>query len=362
MSKKAKILLVIIAVVVVLLLFRKKEKLAAITTTSAGRTDGGGTGSSGGSSSSSGSMSQTPTTGFIITGIGQTVTGRTPTLSVTAPARVINLTAYPSGSYNVLVRLKTAAGTLLHTENVTGLEITSSGYPAIYFNPTNPAWGIVQAGTYTFEIEIIINGTTYTKTTTTVVTSEDLGIGGSSGISLSDYTIQNDLQAVLSLTGGTNGQSTTIQLRQGGNTVGTLNAPYAATMTVQSSAYGYVDVFIDNTDIGSIYIPNRIAGNNWTVEKSKAVSETGTLDLQFGKVGSQFVVTDAASNSGWANVEYWHNKTFLGASIPNNYYVEPNVEHHFTKKRWGAGGNWISYNEDPNPKAKAQLTFKIVPL
>lgn len=348
-------MIILIAVmVVVFLLFRKKEQ-PKTTNTSTGRTD---TGSGAGSSSGGGSMSQTPTQGFTITGVGQTVTGRTPTLSVTAPARVINLTAYPAGAYNVVVRLKTAGGTILHTENVTGLEITTNGYPAIYFNPTNPAWGITQAGTYTFEIDITINGTTYTQTTTTAVTNDDLGIGGTSGVTLQDYTITNGHDVTLSLSGGTNGQSTIIQLKQAGSNVGAITAPYAASMQIQTTAYGYLDVYVDNTDIGSIYVPQQIAGN-WTVQKAKAVYGS-SMDLQFAKSGNDFVVTDAISNSGWANIEYWHGATFLGAAIPNNYKVEPNVNHHITKKRWGNGGNWISYNSDPNSKDKSQLTFKIV--
>lgn len=361
MTKKTRILVMVFVLVIVFLLFKKTDTTQTTNTTT-GRTDGGGTG--GGSTSTGGSTSNTTTTpanGLSITGVGQTVTGVTSPQSwhtVTAPARVINLQATPSGTYSGTATLKTTGGTVLHTEVITDLEVTSTGYPAVYFNPTNPVWQLSAAGTYVMEVALTIAGTLYKATTNVVITNEDLGIGGTSGVAVQDYTVSNGNEVALTLTGGTIGQNVTVQLKQAGAVVGTITAPYANAMTVSTSQYGYLDVFVDNTDIGGVYVPHIITGA-WTVERAKVDENNGFLNLQFAKVGNSFVVTDSGSN-GYANIEYWHNATYLGATIPANYAVEPNVDHHITKKGWGAGGNWISWNEDPNPKQKAQTTFKIV--
>lgn len=359
MSNKNKIAFLVIVVVLVIILTRPAKANDTGTTTADGRTTGGG--GSGGGSSSSTATDTTPATGFTITGVGQVVTGKTPTQTVTAPARVINISANPQGVYNAVATLKTANGTVLHVENIPNMDLTSTGYPAVYFNPTNPVWGITNAGTYTMQIEITIAGTPYVRNTDIIVTEQDLGqvSGGTSGIVIEDYSINNGSQVVLSLSGGTVGQSTTIQLKQGTNVVGSLTAPYADNMTVQSSAYGYLDVLADNTDLGGVYVPNQITGN-WIVQKAKAVDETWMLNPQFAKVGSQFILTDLVANDGWQNVEYWLNGTLLGSSIPQNYAVEPNLVHHITKKRW-RNFNWLGQDNDGKDRQLSQITFKIVP-
>lgn len=313
-----------------------------------------------GSGGGGGSVYNPPTTGFVITGVGQTVTGLAVPQTVTLPVRVINLTATPAGIYSGSVALRTANGTVLHTETITDLNISSTGYPAIYFNPQNPVWNIPGPGTYTMLISFTIQGVLYSRSVEISLTNTDLGIvvGGNSGVTVQDYSVNNGNEVVLSLTGGTVGQSTTIQLKQGATVVGTLTAAYAASMVVNSSVYGYCDVFIDNTDLGGVYVPYQIAGT-FAVERAKAVND-GILTLEINKVGAQYIMSDSANNGGWANVEYWHNSTFLGAAIPANYAVEPNIIHNLTKKVWGNGGSWISYDGDPNPKQKRQQTFKIV--
>lgn len=316
-----------------------------------------------GESSGGGSIYNPPATGFVITGVGQTVTGLSTPQTVTAPARVINLTATPAGTYSGSVTLKTANGTVLHTENIADLNISSGAgaYPAIYFNPNNPLWKIQTAGVYTMVISFTIQGTVYTRTVELTVTNADLGIvsGGNSGVSVLDYSISNGNQVVLTLSGGTPNANTTIQLKQGSNVVGTLTATYAGSMTIQTSAFGYLEVWVDGTDLGVVYVPQQITGA-WVLERAKAEND-GIMSLEVNKVGGSFLITDTANNSGWPNVEYWHNTTFLGTAIPNGYAIEPNVIHHFTKKVWGSGGGWISYERDTNPKQKRQQTLKIVP-
>ena len=116
--------------------------------------------------------------GFVITGIGQNVTGASPQQSyhtVVAPARAINLDATPDGTYSGSVTING------HTEQLTDVEVLLSGYPAVYFNPTNPVWGITAAGTYPISITLNIAGVNYTQTTSTLVTNADLGINGGGG-------------------------------------------------------------------------------------------------------------------------------------------------------------------------------------
>ncbi len=116
--------------------------------------------------------------GFVITGIGQVVTGASPQQSwhtVESPARVINITATPPGTYSAAVTING------HTEVIEGTNFSPSGYPAVYFDPTNSVWGIVSAGVYTIQVVLNIGGTNYTKTTTTTITNTDLGITGGGG-------------------------------------------------------------------------------------------------------------------------------------------------------------------------------------
>lgn len=178
-------------------------------------------------------------------------------------------------------------------------------------------------------------------------------------VSVLDYSISNLNEITFSLDGGVDGQVTIIQLNQGGTVVGSIATAYASTTTVTTSKFGYCDVYINGIDCGAIYVPYQITGS-FTVEKAKAVNDS-IMSLEINKVSNDFILTDTANNSGWANVEYWHNSTLLGASIPYNYKIEPNVIHQITKKLWQGGGNWISYEGDPNPKQKRQQTIKIVP-
>ena len=130
---------------------------------------GGGTNTGGGGGTNTGGGTQN---GFAITGIGQIVTGANPQQSyhtVAAPARVINVDTTPDGSYPCSVTING------HTESFT-LDARPTGYPAVYFNPTTPVWGITSAGTYSVSITVTIEGVVYTKTTSTTVTNQDLGI------------------------------------------------------------------------------------------------------------------------------------------------------------------------------------------
>lgn len=179
---------------------------------------------------------------------------------------------------------------------------------------------------------------------------------GNSPIVVEDYEIKNGkLRLWLS-----NGSGTiVIQLRQNGKVVTQQKRTYAAEIDLETSAQGYLDLYIDNTDLATLYIPHTIAGD-WKVEKAKCVDETAVMNLAFSKQGEAFTVTDLVDNSGWQNVEYWHNQTLLGSSIPTDYTVEPNLDMHLTKKRWG-NFDWVGQDGDGKHREMAQLTFKIRP-
>lgn len=158
---------VLLAFTVILIVRRRKKSTAVVTsvppvvTGSTGAGTGTGTGTA------------TPT--LTITGVGQTVTGLTNPQTVTAPVRVINLLATPAGTYSGSATLKNAAGAVLHTEPLNNLDISASGYPAVYFNPQNSTWGITTPGTYTMEVAFNVNGTNCTATTPLIITAADLG-------------------------------------------------------------------------------------------------------------------------------------------------------------------------------------------
>lgn len=179
---------------------------------------------------------------------------------------------------------------------------------------------------------------------------------GTSPVRLEDYEVEN-AKITLSLSNGKSGSTINIELRKEGKTVGSLKAAYAATMALSTTAYGYLDLFVDNTDLGSVYVPYQLSGD-WTVEKAKAVDETAVLNLQFSKVGTEFFITDTASNAGWTNVEYWYGTTFLGNALAN-CAVEPMLDQQLTKKRWG-NFLWQGLNNDGLEREISQLTFKIV--
>ena len=179
---------------------------------------------------------------------------------------------------------------------------------------------------------------------------------GNSPIVVEDYEIK-DGKLQLSLSNGSG--TITLQLRQNGKVVTQQKLTYASEIEIETSAQGYVDLYIDNTDLATLYIPHKLEGD-WEVEKSKCVDETAVMNLAFAKQGDAFTVTDLVDNSGWSNVEYWHNQTLLGSSIPNDYTVEPNLDMHLTKKRWG-NFDWVGQDGDGKHREMAQLTFKIRP-
>lgn len=178
-----------------------------------------------------------------------------------------------------------------------------------------------------------------------------------SPVQLEDYEVEG-ANITLMLTNGVSG-NITLELRQGSNVVLKQKMPYATSVALTATAFGYLDVFVDNTDLGTIYVPFEFAGE-WQVLKSKCVDENAVMSLQFTKAGNKFIVTDSADNSAWGNVEYWHGADFLGNTLPVGHEIEPMVDHHITKKRWG-NFPWFGSDNDGLAREMAQLTFKIVP-
>jgi len=208
------------------------------------------------------------TQGFVITGIGQNVTGAYPQLpyhTVTSPARVINLTATPPSSYSGSVTING------HTEILNNLNVTAGGYPAVYFNPTNPAWNISAAGSYAVSITLSINGTNYTQTTSTLVTNTDLGIDGNTGSGVVEPSDPNPnvemivdpytIKGRFKLTGGSGTYNVTVKL---GN----------ITVSTGTAAYG---TYVEHT-LKRFYNQGDLAGNTLTWSFEKAGS---TTDISF---------------------------------------------------------------------------------
>ncbi|WP_273211626.1 hypothetical protein [Runella zeae] len=177
---------------------------------------------------------------------------------------------------------------------------------------------------------------------------------GNSPIVVEDYEIKNGKLRLFLSNGSGNIQ---IELKQNGQVITTQKVTYAAEIDLETSAQGYLDLYIDNTDLATLYIPHTLTGD-WKVEKSKSVDENAVMNLAFDKQGEAFTITDLVDNSGWSNVEYWHNQTLIGSSIPTSYLVSPNLDIHLTKKRWG-NFDWIGQDGDGKHREMAQLTFKI---
>lgn len=181
---------------------------------------------------------------------------------------------------------------------------------------------------------------------------------GNSPVMLEDYEWEAD-KVTLTLANGQAGKAITVELRREGTVIAAAKVNYGTQVSLTTKGFGYLDVFVDNTDLGSIYVPQLITGA-WKVQKAKCVDETGVLDLRFDKTGNRFTLSDARNNAGWANVEYWHGATFLGSTLPADYAIEPLTIHHITKKRWG-NFPWLGADNDGLSREMAQLTFKIVP-
>lgn len=113
------------------------------------------------------------TNGFTIIDEAQVVTGADPKQSyhyVTRPVRVFNISTQPIGVYNGSVTIN---GVTLSLNNI---DTSATGYPAIRFDPRDTVWNITTAGVYNVSITLNIGGVNYTRSISTTVTNEDLGI------------------------------------------------------------------------------------------------------------------------------------------------------------------------------------------
>ena len=305
-------------------------------------------------------------TGLVLGNVSTTIENKSPQEPAPSGFKAVNLDVNPDGVYNVVAVLKQGT-TILHTEAINGMNISSLGYPAVLINPQNPAWNIQAAGTYTVEISVVINGTTYTQSKPIAFTTADLGQngggggggGGTSGIVVENVAISGN-SVTLALSGGTSGSTLLLQEKQGITSAPLLSIAYGSSITYNTNFEGQIDLLIDNTEKVSYYVPRTLTGN-FKIEKGKGVDEKlNEMNLQINRVNGQFILTDTVSNAGWPNVQYWHGDLFLGASIPNNYVVEPKTTHLFLKRRWSAGF-WTNQAGDGVNREQNQLAFKIVP-
>lgn len=174
---------------------------------------------------------------------------------------------------------------------------------------------------------------------------EDFSISGSTGKSVN-----------LTLSEGTVGEGVEISLRQGGVEVGSATAGYATSMSVISSVYGYVDVFINGADKGTVYIPQRLFGA-YVVEESKAVDENDSFMklIYTQESDGTFTITDSGF-IGFSTMYYNINGKW-SSSTSINIKLEPNITHSITK--FGYNGSY--WGDNSAAQNKKQITFKIIP-
>lgn len=284
--------------------------------------------------------------GFLITGIGQNVTGASPQQdyhTVASPARVVNIQTIPIGQYSGSVTINS------HTEPIVNLNTAPTGYPAIFFNPTNPVWGIVTPGTYGVSITLNINGVDYTQTTDTVVTNADLGIVVSQGTGIRvaepidpnpnvEITVDNDnIRSRFKFVGGSGNYG--VNVRHNGATISTqnnlsYNNGYVEVVIPTASYRGETLVYeFTGTAAGNVsyFVPKLILhefepdSNDW---------RDNVIHLRITKPfnNNRYVFTDIGDNLDM-NVYYWLNGTVarMGQVWRNDILTnspQPALRHH----------------------------------
>lgn len=255
-------------------------------------------------------------------------------------------------------------GVLLHTEPIANLD--TAAFPAIIFDPKNPVWNFDGPDTYTLQLTTVVNGTTYQDSTQIQLIQADFdcgtggggGEGGNTGIIIEDYAVSGSTgkKVDLNLSGGFDSEDTTIVLKVGNSTVGTLTGDYAGTMSVDSSVYGHVDVYINGIDKGTVYIPQRLFGS-FVVEQGKAVDENNNfMELTFTQNSDGTFTINDIGTAGFTTKYYningkWRNSGSLGIKL------EPNITHSITK--YGYNGTY--WGDNSAAQNKKQITFRIVP-
>jgi len=164
-----------------------------------------------------------------------------------------------------------------------------------------------------------------------VVEDYSVGNGGVSSFSVEDSEPDSGLVLNLTLSLGVEGEATEIVLKSGSTIVGTRSAGYSEEMSITSSAYGHLDVYINGIDKGTVYLPQRLFGP-YTVEEGKGVDEDdGFMKLEYiQEDNGTFTINDLGETS--FNVKYyningkWRNSSSLGIQL------EPNIIHSITTK------------------------------
>lgn len=216
------------------------------------------------------------------------------------------------------------------------------------------------AGTATqsFIITAAGGGGDSTTSTPPIGSSSSTTPSGEQGILMEDFSISGSTgkSVNLTLSEGTVGEGVEMSLKQGGIEVGSAIAGYATSMSVISSVYGYVDVFINGADKGTVYIPQRLFGA-YVVEESKAVDENDSFMklIYTQESDGTFTITDSGF-IGFSTMYYningkWNNSTSI------NIKLEPNITHSITK--FGYNGSY--WGDNSAAQNKKQITFKIIP-
>lgn len=319
-----------------------------------------------------------PQNGFNITGIGQVVTGAFPKQSyhtVVSPIRVINIDTTPKGTYSGTVTINNI------TMPIENLDTSQIGFPAIYFNPLDSVWQITQPNNYQISITLNILGQDYTKTTSTLISSEDLNQSGGSTTNPPEVSVSNpDIECVIDINSiigrfkfeaFSSGDNISINVKSGNTLVSTNNFVYSTYAQITFPRYfaqqdlsGQTLTFEflsqgKETQVKSYFIPKVIlreytpkmqfSGN--TVSFPEIDDQILILKITKPFNSNNFIVEDVGSNLGMSPF-YYKNGTIskqngiFNASVLSTRPIKPETQYQIVK--YLIDSNFPNINSDTN--------------
>ena len=299
---------------------------------------------------------------------------------VNLSGNTINITGTPTtaGVYNISIAVSNCSvGNVIITKTITvtntpGVVVVSGTVNPVTSNTFTLDFGNLPVGNYVLEIDsnaCLGQATNSFSIAAPLVCPECfenvlgncvpiVGCGTptpNQGIFVEDFTIDTVVgkTIALSLSGGIEGETIDVKLKQNNTIVGTSVGGYASTVILDSAQYGYVDVYINDGFKSTIYLPYKLLGN-YVVEESKAVDENDSfMKLSYTQnINGEFTIADIATpvySTIYYNVNgKWRNNL-------SGLKLEPYTNHSITKFAYN-GAYW---GDNSAAQAKKQISFKI---
>lgn len=272
--------------------------------------------------------------GFTIIDEAQVVSGANPKQSyhyVTRPVRVFNISTQPIGVYNGSVTINGV------TSALNNIDTSATGYPAIRFDPRDTVWNITSAGVYNVSITLNINGVNYTRSISTTVTNEDLGItpptgGGEYETNPNVYLRADKNTVVMRFKFGGMSGTYNVVTKQNGTTISTQNNLPVVNDT-------YIEISLSNTGLSGQTLVFEIVGTNasnvtyfipdiityeFEAEAGNWLDEVLLLRLTKNFDSNRYILADIGNNLGM-NPHYQTNGSLAVVSGQPNSTVLSDV-------------------------------------